>query len=271
MDKQQMTESDLRRLVNAAEFNLSLAMMGEREDYLPDGVGNAAASALEYVFGASMIGLDEDARPILIRSLDWLRESPHRNKSSAGMHEYLGPYLAAIRAESLALARWLADDDPGAEEFGAAVPHWQEALDHLDRDCSPAAAQTRQRCLSALIRDSLSAGWFDAGAAAYLRYVGPLPQSAADVESPADLAGWLCQALGAGDRPAEWVAAGTRVLRENLPEWAVHGHGREAAAWLKLVFWDSGAALTAEEAMHRGGELIGARRLSEVGTVLLDS
>ena len=61
------------------------------------------------------------------------------------------------------------------------------------------------------------------------------------------------------------------MLNERLLDWLDRGQGLDAALWLKVVFVDSGAALTPSDAMRRGGELLGALPIDPLARVMRES
>jgi hypothetical protein len=246
-----MTVADLDRLRAAARRGLELAARDAREDYLPHAVGNAARLTLGTAVTALMLGLEEEARPAIERCHRWLLDSVARGESFGDPPEY----FAMRRQEALALATGLVGE-PSAQMFGEAARLQRQAVDDLP----------------GLVRDCLSAGMYELGVAAYARHAaGRPPPEGAEVDTPLQLAAWLCQELAAGRPPAAWLAVGTRVLRDRIADWATRGQGLAAAAWLKVVFWDSGATLSPAETLRRGGELLGAVEPSPLAGVLLDS
>jgi hypothetical protein len=86
-----------------------------------------------------------------------------------------------------------------------------------------------------------------------------------------ELAGWLCQELSRWRAPADWVHVGERVLGDRLLDGLERGEAVALALWLKLVYADSGAAVTPTEALRRGGQLAGARPEDPLARLLLDS
>jgi hypothetical protein len=246
-----MTVADLERLRAAARRGLEIAAGEAREDFLPHAVGNAARMTLGTAVTAAMLGLEDEARPVIERCHRWLLDSVARGESFGDPPEH----FAMRRQEALALAAWLVGE-PSDQVFGEAARLHRQAADDLP----------------GLVRDCLSAGRYDLGLAAWSGQAGSRPPpDGAEVGTPLELAAWLCRELAAGRPPAAWLAVGTRVLRDRVAEWVTGGQGLEAAAWLKVVFWDSGATLSPAETLRRGGELLGAVEPSPLAGVLLDS
>jgi hypothetical protein len=244
-----MSADYLAELRRTTRRGLALAQQWRLEDQPAGGVGNAARVALGQAVTAMVLGMEDDAWPVVRRARDWLAEAEVR-------HERQGDrpaYFAAVRAEALGLATWLLGEDPG-DAFARACrrhdPTWDVAPE--------------------LVRDCLLAGQPAIGAELYRRLGGP-PAIADAVETPLELAGWLCDGVSRLQPPASWVAVAERVLRGVLADWIDRGHGVEAGLWLALAYGASGATLTPGEAVRRGAELVGARPTDPLARVLRES
>jgi hypothetical protein len=238
----------------------------DRRDFLPNAIGSAARDALGQAVSALVLGMDGDAWSTVRVARDWLTEAEARDEQTGSRPEY----WAMLRSEALGLAGWLQDGDPG-DAFTSAVHRHQRAL--VDRDgVRPLSLEdVVDRHLPDLVRDCFAAGRDGLCLEAYARFLGPPPADPDDVETPVQLAGWLCNEVSCFRPPAAWLAVSSRVLRDPVFEWLDRGRGVEAGLWLKLAFFDSRAALSPVEALRRGGQLIGAVPVDPLARVLLDS
>src|SRR5262245_6069408 len=78
----------------------------EREQYLPNAVGNAAILGLQTCVYAHFVGLRREVEALTFKYRDWLEDSLTRNE------QFGSPqcYFAALRYEALALADWLCEN-----------------------------------------------------------------------------------------------------------------------------------------------------------------
>ena len=245
-----MSAEALAELRRTTRRGLELAASWRREDYAPDTIGGMPRMVLGQAVTGLVLGMEDDARPIVRRARDGLAASVARDLRPVNRPEY----FAAVRLEALGLATWLLDGNPG-DFFADAVRRHPRAPDILPE----------------LVRDCLLAGMPATGVEIYRHVVGTSPAAPQDVTTPLELAVWLCDRLSRLRPPASWVAVAERVLRKYLPVWLDRGHGVEAGLWLALAYAESGAALTLAEALRRGGLLVGALPADPLAAVLLDS
>jgi hypothetical protein len=256
----------LERLRDAARKALAVPSPASRADLLPNSVGNTAFLHLEKVATAAVLGLEVDEN-VLEQDRRWLEDSVTRGEVFGDPPDY----FTMVHCEALALSTWMLTGRTDEEVFAEAVRRHELALGQMAAAGQITADGTMRDYLPDLVRDCLSAGLFHRGVASYTRHAGPPPQEPDSVETPLQLAAWLCHELDRFAPPAAWVAVGSRVLRPVLLDWLDRGQGVEAALWLKVVFADSGAALTPVEALRRGGELIGALPADPLADVMLES
>jgi hypothetical protein len=267
VEHREITRSDIEQLRRTSRRALDLSAADQRARYLPDGVGRAASTALGHAVRAMMLGQEEAARAVVERSHAWLIDSVARG-------EVVGEppaYPAMLRSQALALATWLVRGVSDARIFADAVRQHRQALRDLERAGETSADTLVQGYLPDLVRDCFSAGAYELGERIYTRHLGPPPQDPAQVDTPLQLAGWLCREVGHLRPPAAWVAVGSRVLGQFLLDWLDVGQGLRAALWVKVVYADSGAALTPADALRRGGELTGVLPSDPLAEVMLDS
>lgn len=231
-------------------------------DFLPDNVGSSAELMLTTAVAAFIAGVEEDrAEELLLKAHAWLLDSTARDEQ-VGEHP---AFFAMTRARALGLSSWLLGEESD-EPFRQAVRLHQQYLTEHRPD-----PELLEDHLGELVRDCLAADRPALGAEVYRRLVDPLPRSATEVGSPLELAGWLGARLSAWHPPVDWVSVGERVLDEWLVRELERGRARGVALWLKLVYADSGAALTATEALRRGGQLIGALPRDPLARLVLES
>jgi hypothetical protein len=257
-----MTDESIASLRRGARAGMDVYSSWERPDFLPDTVGSAGEQMLAAVARALILGAGDDDEPLLVKAHAWLEDSAARDERTRDHPAY----HAMLRAQALGLSGWLLGEE-SREHFSEAVRLQQE---HLRSD-RPDADTLHELHLPDLVRDCLAADRPALGAEIYERLVGPHPDSSADVHTPLELAGWLCKELSGINVPADWVAVGERVLAGRLLDELERGRAVEIALWLKLVYADSGAAVTPTEALRRGGQLAGARPEDPLARLLHES
>ena len=233
-----MTQLDLEAQRERSRTSMEFERGRTREDYLPGPVGHPAWLALGEAIVGWIVGLDEDeVRPIAERSRDWLEESVRRDESFGNPPSY----FAVVRMEALAVASWIAGEDP-VPRFRAALPLHREAFTEL----APSDEQMLADYLPDYVRDCCAAGEFDAGTEAYERHGGRPLEREEDVQTPLELAAWICRRHG--ETPPFEAQTAARVLRDPLLEWAGSGQGVTAGAWINLLFCQFGPHRSASEA-----------------------
>jgi hypothetical protein len=225
-------------------------------------LGTAATLALGEAVVGWVVGLEEQARPVAVRALRWLQESEASEESSGQPPSY----FAMLRAEAIAVATWLLTDEHPGALFAAALPRHEQAIADLAAPLSH--AELRAGYLPDYVRDCFSAGQAERGAAAYARHGGRPLTSLDDVQTPLELAAWLCSTDA---EATSWAAAGRRVLHPHLGDWLDTGQGLRAAAWLKVVLWDSGATRTADETLRSACLLVAGDGADPLTAALTDS
>lgn len=251
--------TDLRR---AARTGLGVYTSWDQDQIEPASMGRAAQMMLAAIVECVVLATGDDVEPLVDKAHAWLLGSIAR-----GAH--LGDdstHDAMLRAQAMALSSWLLGLESG-DSFRQVVRLKQEYLiTH-----HPSHEDLLGLHLPDLVRDCPAADRPALGAEIYRRLVGPPPASSATVRTPLELAGWLCADLSSWRTPSDWVHVGERVLDDQVLDMLEGGEAVELALWLKLVYADSGAALTATEALRRGGQLIGAQPADPLARLLLDS
>jgi len=258
-----MDDEQVVALQRGVRNGIEASSQWEQADFLPDNLGSAAQLMLGTGAAAFIAGAEEERAPqIVTKAHAWLLDSTARDER-VGEHPV---FFAMTRARALGLSAWLLGEE-SVEAFGQAVRlHQQYLAGHR-----PAQPDLLEDHLRSLVRDCLAADRPALGAEVYRRLVGTPPIASAEVGTPLELAGWLCERLSGWHQPADGVHVGERVLGPRLLDDLAVGQALEVALWLKLVYADSGAALTATEALRRGGQLIGAQPVDPLARLLLDS
>lgn len=229
-----------------AERALRVDLGTAREEYLPNGVGDAAVLMLESALTAWLVGLESDARAAVSRLNGWLRDSIDRGEVSGDV-----PLFQAMRRQhAYALTSWLLDGEPARAAFIETVRLRQATWNELSR-LGLISDPSQHEYLGEIARDCVSAGEYETGVAFYDEHGGPPVADEGDVSDPATLAYWACLLHDpAGHATGSWQPAGERVLSGVIAGWISSGLGITAASWLKLVFWDSGATRTPSETLR---------------------
>jgi len=197
-------------------------------------MGNIAASKLDDVIVASLLGLHAELAPIIPRVLEWL------DYAIDGKEEmWESPSFHPMRLHwARALAKWMS--------FSAnAEADWMEAMNLQKEDWSwgdkPLTPQKiiRER-LDDYMAFAVQAGRYAEGIETYERLVGVKKITLGKALKPRDYAYALCLQQTQGKfNEDDLFEVGRRVLQANLEEeWLGRGQSIRAATWLKIVYWD---------------------------------
>jgi len=216
-----------------SQRSMELERRAVRQDYLPEGVGNAAVLALGEALVGWIVGLDErEVRPIVERSRDWLVDSLARDERFGDSPES----FAAVRMEALAIASW-ALGEPSQAHYRRAV----ELQDRAHAVLRLSDVALRDNYLEDYLVDCVLAGEYQRGADACTRCDVEVPGSESEVTTPLSLAAWISGARAAdpaldptSQPPDPQIAA--RILKGPFAQWLTRGDGMTAAAWSQLIF-----------------------------------
>lgn len=221
------------------------------EQYRPNAVGNAAMLGLATAIRAWIVGLEPEARSIVAKYRHWLEDSIERNETFGDPPSY----FALLRHQALALARWLTQNESSPDLYRETIRLHERAWEDLERERSVQPSELRDRYLPEYMRDCYEAGECARATAAYERLGGSPVRSDAEVETELGFGYWACSRQHA---PTDaYVAAGERVLTARLDEWLELGDTLRAAAWLKVVYWNSGTTKTPAETLLRALDILG--------------
>jgi hypothetical protein len=225
----------------------------EATEYLPNAVGNAAALGLATAVRAWIAGLEPEAKPLVEKYRRWLEDSIERQETFGDPPSY----FAVLRHQALALAWWLAENASSKELYRETVRLHEQAWEALEREHGVQPGELRDRYLPDYIRDCYEAGECARATAAYESLGGRPVTNDSEVATELELGYWLCKRPDASTDAQ--VAAGRSVLAVRLGEWLDLGDTLRAAAWLKVVFWNSGKTTSPEETFSEARALLGRR------------
>jgi hypothetical protein len=223
---------DPERERDGLRATLELDARADRAQYLPNAVGNAAVLGLGTAVRGWIVGLEAEAMPLVATYREWLDDSIGRGETFGEPPSY----FALLRHQALAVARWLVENESPTDVYRETLALHERAWVDVEM---------HERHLAEFVRDCYEAGECErAGVVAAAR--------GEDVRTELDLAAWACRRPPA----AAIVSAGERVLRGRAEEWLDLGQTLRLAAWLKLVFWDTGAATAPGATLLRTYDLV---------------
>ena len=226
-----------------------------REDYLPNGVGNAAVMMLESAVYSWFAGQRATSWPVIRKAHAWLADSIDRHEVAGQVPE---AYLAR-RVSAYAVAGWLLTGDPGRAVLADAVAAHETAWRARERAGELRDQASRRAALARMLRECASAAEPALGRELFSQHGGPLLARLAPAAALLRVAHAACAEPDAF--PAISFDRGRPAgdaLAEEVDYRLTMGQGASAAAWLRFAFWDTGAEPTPTRTLERGLELIGA-------------
>lgn len=236
------------------DFSLKVETDFAPETIPRDGHPHYVALRTNSLSEAYLLGLADQVRPTLEKIIAWMEAQPEpdmRLFSDRRRHWRDGWYALYTWRRTLGLCKWLSRGESGETHFAAALDaewqSWQQASpDQVAQD-----REERQEALSERLAMALVA---NAQALGLKLYEASKVRRPSNDQAPLLQFGrWACEHLArGGDRDATFVARGAGMLRESLlPNFFWGGNRTEPALWLKAIYWDSGVALTPEQAIAR--------------------
>jgi hypothetical protein len=224
------------------------------EDHAPKSVGTAAEEMLDRVVTGWIVALREEVRPVLEKSRAWLEESLARNEMTGAPPSY----FAMLREEAHALAIWMLENRSDRAKYARALELHEAAWAEIAQKREFPASEALEYYISGYLRDCLQAQDWEKGIAAYLRFGGRPVKDASDIRSDAEFGYWACSnRLPRRGAAVDYLAVAGRVFGQGLmEEWLAHGDMGTAAAWLKIIYWESGAVGTPQETLLKAYELM---------------
>ena len=161
----------------------------QREQYLPDAVGNAAMLGLQTCVYAYLVGLGREVAPLTLKYRNWLEDS------LVGDEQFGSPpcYFAALRYEALALAIWLCENRSEQVSCEKALPLYQQTWRETAGRSGPEIEKIRELYAADFLRNCVLAGAYDQGVAFWKWVGGRGFEDPADILDEAELGYWLCR------------------------------------------------------------------------------
>jgi len=210
-------------------------------------MGNVAASEIEAVITAWLLGLHREIEPIIRRSNEWLDRAIKED-------EKLGPDPNAHRTTlhwARALGGWLEDGSMDDEGKWDSARVYEEARWRYEKRPWPTNEIIRSG-LNDYMAFAYQGGehddGFQAGIDMYERWTGKKgPVSLSKVLTPREFGYALCRHRTCQQQfdEEDLFKAGRKMLQANLQEtWLGGGQMIRAATWLKIVYWHHDETLT---------------------------
>lgn len=248
------------------EFGLPLFM-----DFWPDRIPMTAPHMLTSYLGTLLsrlarcywVGLAEEARPRLEQMIGWMeRQDPAEFSYRGETHrrtELVVPESQVSWWETLGLCKWLARDEDSSEELGKALFATWDLWQLLRPEKHAPELGSRQAFMSRTLALALAAKRPEFGAHMYDLVEDWDPRDRDRFKTR--FGHWACVHLAhGGARDGDYVRTGIDALRECATEPRAWGPSDEYLFWLKAVWFDTGLATTAEQAVAREYDVENGRR-----------
>ena len=260
-----MTDDLLHERRCVLEFSLPHFM-----DFWPDRIAAQSPHLLSFYLSHLMshlarcywLGLADEVRPRLGAILEWMEGREPPDFVFHATHNRADLVLCEERQawwETLGLCKWLVRDDAATDELSKALfAEWDTWQKHKPEKHRFEIA-CRQSNMSHTLALALAAGRPEFGAHMYglVRDWDPEYEQAFKVR----YGHWACVHLAHGGmRDGEYVRSGIEVLQECTRDSYSMSPSREHLLWLKLIWFDTGLATTAEEAVLREFDVTGSWR-----------
>ncbi|TFH48354.1 MAG: hypothetical protein E4H01_06520 [Lysobacterales bacterium] len=229
----------MRTLKAFEEFNLQFLLNRERSRFMPTAVGNAGVQGASEVIFAWLVGLQKEIEPALRKYREWIEDSIARC-------EQFGDFPAhakALKHEAHGICIWMMEGRTDEATFQIANQNLEAAwLNEWNKERSTAPA-VKLEYVADYLADCIQSGDFGRGVKMYESLIGDTRLDPKKMNSAHEFGYWIC--LESSKKPpacADVIASGERFLKGNLESvWLGHGQALRAAAWLKIVYWHSGA------------------------------
>jgi len=209
-------------------------------EYDPDSpIGNIAISKLNNAISGFLVGLGSELAPIIPLSADWISKAIEKNEQFGPNHEFHIHRLF----QSLALSIWMRDGTNAVKDWDASRLALKASLAQ-GNGYSRAAMATDY--LDLYLSLCYQAEQYEDGIAEYEKYHGTKEVSLKKATPPRKLAYAMCLHKARGQFEVEDLfSAGRKTLQAYLQEaWLGKAQFRNAAIWLKIVYWHHTPALT---------------------------
>lgn len=236
-------------------------------DFWPDRIEPALrwlylVSAVERLARWFWLGLADLARPRLDRVIEWMeRQDGPPFDAGPDPVEANRCYwqTGSVWWQVLGICKWLAHDEGAEPEFARAISFLWE-FHHAVEQGPDWLRDSRQSSMSETLAVALAAQRADLGA--HLYWAIDQWKPGLEKMPGVDFGRWACVELAnGGKRDADYVYYGiTVVLMNARKERNRSKPSLERLVWLKAIWFDSGMASTASEAIAREYDVIGDRR-----------
>jgi hypothetical protein len=250
-----MTFDPLRERETLRGWAIARELGKKRDTYEPDSaLGSAARSMLDNVIYGWLVGLHDEVRPLLMKSLEWLEASRAKDEQPGDPPAF----FAMLREVAHALALWMLEGRSDREAFARVLALHEKAWEQIRAKRPFPDAEALEHYVGAYLRDCIQARAWERGIAAYEGFGGAEVAEAADLDGDAAFGAWACRnRLPQPPRRADYVAAAERAFgRGFMAAWIGRGHLLSAATWLKTIYWESGATPTPEETFLKAYDLM---------------
>ena len=195
--------------------------------------GTAGGMLTDVIYGW-LVSLDREVQPLLQRAHEWMRLGLEAGEAGGNVGGPGGVH------EMAALSEWLLFNRHDAENYRRAADHHEAHLraEFLDKK-KPADTKT----LDVFMRNCVQAGDYPRALSFYELAVGAdaqAEQNLKKIKSERGLCYAICRAqIDPGQGGAALEDAERRFLRGQMKTWLDNGWAKDAAHWLKIVFWNN--------------------------------
>ena len=237
------------------EFNLRMLREREKTKFMPTAVGNAAVQGVSEVAFAWLVGLHKEIDPALRKYREWIEDSIARNERFGDYPAHAG----SVRSEAYGMCVWMLENRNHEPSYRDALARLEEAWDTAWNDgCRPASTEQRLETIDDYLADCLQCAEYARGVRMYELVGGSLSIKIEKIKTAREFGYWLCKE-SAKEPPAgeSVIAVAEPFLKENLESnWLGHGRAFKSAAWLKIVYWHSGAIESPLECILKAYDLM---------------
>lgn len=231
-------------------------------------MGNVAASDLSDVVYLWLVGLHQEAAPIIPRAIEWLDvaiadkeedrfgESPDLHRFTLHQAKAMGQWMRNAQNDKASFAAAMQGLDGYCQRGGFKVlgpDTFNYELQKFQPNEIRGIPLTKKQVLDSyggVLDDFMALAFqaeqYQAGIAKYESYCAATPPSLKKLLKPRELGYALCLHHARGQyAPADLLAAGRKMLQAKLEdEWLGRGGSMRAAMWLKVVYWHADPELT---------------------------
>jgi hypothetical protein len=231
-------------------YLLNSLVSGSRSTYEPgDPLGNMATFDVSEVIGYYLIGLHQEAAPVIPRAIEWLNIAIAQDEG----HNRPAPHIhreALHQAKALAL--WLQSGD-------AAIEVWEKAREYnfICLEVGAYRNKTKTEGLDDYLCYCIQSEQYQAGITEYEKYYGVKKISLKRTLSPRAYGYAFClNEINPQYSADDLLEAGRKMLQANLEDhpWLGYGDYNRAAMWLKNVYWHHNRTLTPLETILKAYE-----------------